>query len=333
MVKKILIGVLFAAVLGAGVFGTLFFKGKMDDQVTQNNTLSSQIAAAQAELNAIGAMANVYVLYNDVKQTDEIRVEDLKGISIPQSAVSEKYITDPAQVSGKLAKIDISAGTHLTTDLFMDDTDDKDLRFWRSVALPYIPVTLKEGDYIDIVAQLANGEKIPILAHKQVFDIDDDNLSVLLKLSQEEFYCWDSALMDYALFNEYGFIYYPTLYINPGTDATVAYYPVQLDAENMVKFDPNVTDKTRCINTTLREHIDLVNAIAATETNASISTYYSTVFKDEAANVVAAREAYLEKLLMEQEEGLVPVEESTSTEQPAQDDTLSPLETSLGTIN
>lgn len=335
MAKKILIAVLFVLVAGAGIFGTLHFKGKMDNQITQNTSLSSQVSSLQSELSAIGTMVTVYAPYNDIKQTDEIKAEDLKALSIPQSAVNEKYITDISQVEGKLAKIDISAGTHVTTDLFMDDTDDINLKFWRNIALSYIPVTLKEGDFIDVTAQLANGEKIPVLTHKQVFAIDDDNLSVLLKMSLEEYYCWDSALMDYALFNSYGFVIYPSLYINPGTDSTVAYYPVQLDAENMVKFDPNVVDKTRCVNTSLREHIDLVNALAATETNAQLSTYYTTVFKDEAANIIAAREAYLESLAEAAEDDLQPVVEDTtdsSTDTGYDDSPMSTLETTLGTI-
>lgn len=287
MFKKILIILSYVLIIGAGAFGTLYFKNISDKQTATNSQLSSQIASVQMQLETIGTLASVYEVITPVEDTHTFNEGDIKEVSVPASTLGDASITDKSMIIGQKAKVNISTGTIITKDMLMEPGDEK-FKYWKEVTLPYLPIRLAEGEFIDIYASLANGELIPILSHKEVFYIDD--LTVTLKFSQEEMYCWDAAMRDYALFSGYGFTVFPTRYIEPGVDTTVAYYPVQEDTENMVKFDINVTDETRCINTTLRQHIDLVNAMGTTDTNAVLSPAISDFHKAEADKINELRE-------------------------------------------
>lgn len=290
--KKILIIISYVILIGGAAFGILHFKNLNDKQVAANEELNRNMASVQSELDAIGALVTVYETYTEVEGTHKFTMEDLKEVSIPQSALGEATITDVSKIIGMAAKVDIKPGSILSEDMLMDANSEL-LKYSVDVTMPYLPIHLDVGEYIDVYAMLANGESIPVLTHKEVFGIMD--LTVQLKLSQEELYCWNALLYDYALFANYGFSFYPTRYVNPGIDNTVAFYPVQADNENMVRFDINVSDPTRCINETLRGHIDLVNSIATTDTNAAMSSQISTLFADQATLLQELRQQRIEE--------------------------------------
>ena len=292
MIKKILIGLSYVVIIGLGIFGTLHFKNKNDNQVAANTQLNSQMTAVQMQLDSIGSLATVYEVITPIEDTHTFVEGDLKEVSIPMSALGDSSITDKSQIIGQKSMIDMQTGTIITKDMLMKPDDEK-FKYWKEITLPYLPIRLQAGEYIDIYASLLNGELIPILTHKEVQYIDD--LTITLKISMEEMYCWDAAMKDYALFNEYGFTIFPTRYIYPGIDTTVAYYPVHEDTENMVKFDINVNDYTRCVNTTLRQHIDLVNALGTTDTNQNLSPIISEFNKAEADKLNDLREERLEE--------------------------------------
>lgn len=292
MVKKILIVLSYVVIIGAGIFGTLFFKNKNDNQVAANTQLNSQMTQVQMQLDSIGSLATVYEVISPIEDTHVFEEGDLKEVSIPMSALGDASITDKTQIIGQKSMIDIKTGTIITKDMLMKPDDEK-FKYWKEITLPYLPIRLNAGEYIDIYASLVNGEFIPILTHKEVQYIND--LTVTLKLSMEEMYCWDAAMRDYALFSDYGYSIFPTRYIYPGVDTTVAFYPVQEDTENMVKFDVNVNDYTRCVNTTLRQHIDLVNALGTTDTNQQLSPIISDFFKAEADKLNELREQRIEE--------------------------------------
>ena len=67
-------------------------------------------------------------------------------------------------------------------------------------------------------------------------------------------------------------------YLEPGRDFAVANYPVSRDLESYVTFDTNVEDPTRCINSTLRDHIDQTLFMAATSDNSNVSTSISALY-------------------------------------------------------
>lgn len=292
MVKKILIALSYIVVIGAGVFGTLHFKNLNDKQVATNTQLNAQMASVQAELDSIGALTTVYQVKAGVDQTHTLTEDDIIDVSVPVSTLGDSSITDKSELIGKKTRIPVTTGTDLTKDILME-ADEVQYKYWREITLPYLPIRLNVGDYIDIFAQLCNGESIPIMSHKEVYNIDD--LTVTLKLSYEEMLCWEAAKQDYALFGNYGFVIYPAMYIAPGIDTTVAFYPVQEDTENMIKFDMNVSDYTRCVNTTLRQHIDLVNAMGTTDTNSQLSPLISELYGNEADKMNQLREQRIEQ--------------------------------------
>lgn len=81
--------------------------------------------------------------------------------------------------------------------------------------------------------------------------------TIKLVLTEAQNTLWNSALKDLALYAKDGLSVYVMKYIEPGiTDIAVTYYPVREEMENTVKLNPNIKDKSLCVNSTLRSEID-----------------------------------------------------------------------------
>lgn len=257
MIKKILIALALVTSIGLGTFGTLHFKKLNEEQLAINSTLQMQNSKIQSELNAIGAMTTVYQVGAKVFASKEVNTGDLVPVSIPASAVSPNTITDLSQVKGNAYKIDINPGTILTKDMFMEKEDSMLVKkFTREITLTALPLGLQNGEYIDIRLLLPNGEEYIVFSHLQVDLISGSSIS--FRVSEEESYILNSMLQDAAVYGA-ATLFYATRYLEPGihTD-TVAFYPVQSEMEDWIRWNPNIDDPTRCINEPLRDHIDEV---------------------------------------------------------------------------
>ena len=271
---KRFIPVILATLLAiAGIVGTVYFYMQNENQIAQNAQLVTQNSAIQSELNAIGTMGTVYEVATRVYSGKEIKDTDLIAVSIPVSAMGESTIRDMSELVGKSYKVDINPGTILTKDLLMEEENSLLVKkYTRELALTALPLGLIEGDYIDIRMLLPNGEEYVVFSHLKVDKIVDKIIS--FKVSEEENYIVLSMLQDLA--NYVGSTtFYATRYLNPGKDTdTVAMYPVQHEMENWILFNPNITDTTRCINSSLRDHIDEVLIRYTTGDNAGIASSF-----------------------------------------------------------
>lgn len=252
-VLTILLVVLLVAGCGAGVYGTLKFRKDYNTQVQQNTALVSQNAQVQAQIAAIGAMGVAYEVTSPKLSGDVIQESDLKEVSVPVSVYGDSTIENKEDLIGKHYRVDTTTGTILTKDLLMAEDEVIPAKFPREISFTSLPVKLEVGDYVDVKFLIANGEEYVVLPHKEVQAISNTTLS--FNVTEEEVQLINSAIMDISI--------YPTaclimvdLYLEPGNAESVAYYPVQADMENHIMLNPNIVDKSRCINKNVRAHID-----------------------------------------------------------------------------
>lgn len=292
--KKVLIIISYVILIGAGVFGSLFFYKKNKDQIEINEQLIVQNSQIQASLDAIGLMTTVYEVQTPQQSGREIKMEDLKAVSVPVSSLGETSITDPSVLVGAYYKVNTKPGTVLTMDLLMDENGERCI-YTRDIVLSYAPVSTVPGDYVDIRVLLPSGEDFVALSHKKVRYLGDPGYLLTLELTEAELQIYNTVITDQATFQGYGLSVYATKYVEPGLDvSTVAYYPVTHDAENILKLNENIGDYTRCINPTLRDHIDEVLWFAALQSNQELATSIATFHTQTAGTITNAQSLWIQ---------------------------------------
>lgn len=265
MVKKILLTLLIVILVGAGAGGTIYFYTQNKNQIEQNASLTAQNMQIQAELNAIGSLVTTYEVADKVYSGQPVKESDLIAVSVPASTCSTASITDINNILGNYYKVDINPGTIISMDMLMDDASEADKRYTRELTFTSLPVGTVVGDYIDVRLILPNGEEYVVVSHERIERLYDTTITI--HVSEEENQIINSMFAELGQYQGFTFAYL-VKYIEPGKDVdTVAFYPVQEDMKELVMLNPNIKDTTRCINDTLRAHIDQVLLIYTSSNN------------------------------------------------------------------
>lgn len=288
--KKVIITILFVLVLGAGIGGTAYFYVQNKNQITANEQLAQQNAQVQAQLNAIGQMVEVYEVNKKVYSGNEILDGDLSAVSVPASTLADSSVTDKSQLVGRHYRVNVQPGTILSLDMLMDEDNDTNVKFPYELTASSVPVSTSVGDYIDIRMVLANGEEMIVLNHKKVERLY--NTTITINVSEEENAILISMFNDLGVYSD-GCLAYITKYIEPGNNDTVAFYPVQHDMENFVRFNPNIEDTTRCINETLRDHVDEVLLLYTNSANQATSSGFLNIMKQQLTGQLTAHTTWV----------------------------------------
>ena len=274
MWKKIIVILLILIIAGAGGYGTYhFYKVNKDTTGTLTQT-QAQLTSAQGELAQLGTLGNVYSLARDVMSGDSIKEEDLVPVYVPLAAVGPTCFntdtTSMEELSTHHYRSNYSSGVLLTSDMLMTEEEAISGLVAYSIELTFdaLPVTLVPGDYVDLRMLIANGEEYVVLDHKPVQMIN--NTTVQINISEEE-----NAILN-ALYNDLATyrttcVAYLYKYLNPGEKQTLSFYPVQSEMEDFLRFNPNITDPTRCINHNLRAHINEQLLIYSDSANIGVS--------------------------------------------------------------
>ncbi len=290
--KKVLLILAFLIVAGAGGFGTYYFWNQNKLQIAQNESLAQQNMMIQNSLNAIGEMTEVYEVNTPTKSGNQIMDNELVAVSVPISSLGETSITDKTDIVGKYYKIDVLPGTIITKDILMDEGMET-LKYTFDLPMNSVPVTLKVGDYVDVRALFATGEEYVVVSHKKVINIYDAT-TVQIKVSEEEQHCLNAALIDYSYCE--GMVLRMTKYVNPGLDVdTTAFYPVQTDTEELVRLNKNIVDKSRCVNSSLRAHIDMVIFNMAYDPNADLARSFKNSYNNMDGIIASAQAAWVDE--------------------------------------
>lgn len=276
--KKVLKVLLILIILGGlgtgGFFGYKYYKTTQQtiaDYEAQVAEDSSEIMRLNARLSEVDATTTVYTLNLPHKETYTITDLDLVETSMPTSECSDVTITDKADLIGKRLRIDTYPGTILTKDLLMDITEVSNAVFEQAYTFDALPIDLKPGDYIDIRFLMPNGEECVVLPHKYIKQRIDNTL--IMDITNEENQLTISMYHDLGTYSGYC-LAYCTKYLHPGDDESIAMYPVLAELEDYVKFNGDILDTTRCINSTYRAHIDEVMAIFTDSKNASVASAF-----------------------------------------------------------
>ena len=297
------VGVVISILLvTAGIGGTCYFGYKYNKTIKERDVLVQQNGELQSAIDAIGPVSDVWTVKADVFAGKEIKADDLIKQTIPVSSINENYILDQNQLVGKYYKVALKPGTSLTTDVVMAD-DLADTIYERDMTFGYIPLGLKEGDYVDVRIVLPKGEEFIVIEHKRVEDVVTDTNTVKVILTEAELARWTSALKDKAMYGKSGLGLYITKYVEPGLhDDTVPYYPVRKDMESVVTLNPNITNKKECINAGIRDEIEKM--LAAAEADQLHSGDLTAGVQEEANGISSSKDMYFENIQNKQLEDM-----------------------------
>jgi len=218
-----------------------------------------QAEAMQATIDNIGPMVNVFTLVAEGTAGAEILQENLQPAQIPSSYVGGSYILDPAEVVGKLYKIDVKVGTPLTQDLVMEMPIDNTTREVDMTAMMW-PVGLKVGDYVDFELVYPMGEVYTVISHIRVMSINQSTIKA--QLNGVERHLYNGSLVDYFLNFRNGATLQMTKYVEPGVqEPATVYYAVPQNILAIITADPNIINKiSAAVNAQRRALIDTATA-------------------------------------------------------------------------
>lgn len=314
MWKKILLAILFIAVAGAGAFGTYHFYNENKTTTTSLEQVKIERDNYLAQVNQIGTMTTTYAIAGDILSGSEITEADLIEVHIPQKAIASNgydLSVNPdvkASLVGRKMRCSVAANTIITPDMLMTEEEEVAGLMHYPIELTFdsLPVTLKEGDTIDLRFLLANGEEYVVLDHKIVKAVF--NNTIQLHVSEEENAIINSLYSDLGVYSNCTKAYL-FKYLEPGNKQTLSFYPVVTEMEDFLLFNPNITDITRCVNTTLRDHINEQLLILSDSANSGTSSAALSVFSTALSGQNSMRQNWLQEQEQAAEEGAV-----TSTE-------------------
>lgn len=277
--KGIIIGSVLALAVGAGA--SSFFWYKYDtERLTEAN---ANIEILNATIDNIGQCVPVCTVSSKMRQGEEIKPEDLTTVLLPDSMVTECWVTDPSQVEGMYYKVDMEKGTPLTTDLCMSDQIDDTTRE-RDICFDYMPVGLQEGDYVDVCLQLPYGEPYTVIPKLRIQEVNDVTVKVLM--TEEYWNIYQSALVDYYLHSEDGASIYIAKYVEPGVqEAAIPFYSVRDNIKAVMQLNPNIVElASTALNESLRDSIN--KSLDAVDVNSGKNN------ETEKAAILSGRVAY-----------------------------------------
>lgn len=294
----------------AGIGGTSYFGYKYYKTIKERDVLVQQNGELQSAIDAIGPVSDVWTVKADVFPGKEIKADDLVKQTIPVSSINENYILNQEDLVGKYYKVGLKPGTSLTKDVVMEEEMPETV-YERDMTFGFIPLGLKEGDYVDIRAVLPKGEEFIVVEHKRIEDVVTDTNTVKVILTESELARWTSSLKDKALYGNKGLGLYITKYVEPGLhDSTIPFYPVRKEMESVVTLNPNITNKKECINAGIRDEIEKMLANVTDD----IAGNLASGVQEEANGITSSSDQYFENL---QNKQLGETDSSTGNKNPS----------------
>ena len=253
----LLIGVLVTLLITGTIIAVLFI---------QLTNLKQQINKEET------SVVTAYVLNKDVKSGETVTADMLSIKRVSSLVVSAKTLN--LNLSGQdedgneielISKIDISAGTILTTDMLIasDEQPTNDLRT-QEYNMVNIPTQIQSGDYVDIRLRLSNGVDYIVASKKKVEipDIDGiaSNTTIKVNMNETEIMVMSNAIIEAYI--DKGSLLYVATYVEPGLQKsmTPTYVPSGV-VQNAINANPNIEQEAK------NGLFSRYNANAATRTN------------------------------------------------------------------
>ncbi len=256
-----------------------------------------------------GTITYVYRLKNNVESGHKITSSDVESIPVTSKAVpsdafasktkannskGKETLVDQAFPEGYNAKVDLKAGTILSSALvYKGEELTPDVRYVEYNMLS-LPTTVNVGEFIDIRLKLPNGQDLIVVSKKEIKSILGATIG--LELSEGDILMMESAIVEAYIMSASKL--YVTQYVEPGNQVAAknTYVPTQA-VQALIAADSNIVDTAR--NALTREFSDSKRSWV----NNDLSSYsgeetqnIETKLKEEIENAKAAREAYLSGL-------------------------------------
>lgn len=293
--NSFLLGMIITLVICA-IIGVLFYV-----------IVTRQDKAKEAEE---GALTYAYRLKNDVSAAHDITVADVEEVIVTEKAVpagafaskvktkdakGKETWTNKAFPSGYKAKVDLKAGTILSSTLVYEGEDITDDVRYVEYNMLTLSTTIDVGEFIDIRLTLPNGQDLIVVSKKEVKSIIGDTIG--LELSEGEILMMESAIVEAYIMTASKL--YATQYIEPGIqEASLKTYVPTAEVQALIRASNNNIQETakeklvERFSSDLRTNIDNSRA----PYNADQTENIETKLQEEIENARAAREAYLSGL-------------------------------------
>lgn len=224
-----IIGVLVVA-LGVTMFT---FRTKSKKQQAQIDSLNQEVEDLQNN------MEEVYVTSKDVKSGSTVELDSVTTTLLPSDSIPENAVTAEEELTDKIYKIGLKAGSYITTDMISDYKIHKNMREL-DVVMDEIPVGLEEGDYVDIRISFPLGQDYIAMSHKKVLSITGNTVKLIV--IEHDFYRYESMKTDLATYQSTKI--YAVKYVEAGLQPNgKVYYPPTLEIIKQSILDPNMNSK------------------------------------------------------------------------------------------
>ena len=224
-----IIGVLVVA-LGVTMFA---FRTKSKKQQAQIDSLNQEVEDLQNN------MEEVYVTSKDVKSGSTVELDSVTTALLPSDSIPENAVTTEEELTDKIYKIGLKAGSYITTDIISDYKIHKNMREL-DVVMDEIPVGLEEGDYVDIRISFPLGQDYLAMSHKKVLSITGNTIKLIVV--EHDFYRYESMKTDLATYQSTKI--YAVKYVEAGLQPNgKVYYPPTLEIIKQSILDPNMNSK------------------------------------------------------------------------------------------
>lgn len=202
---------------------------------------------AEAKLEKERNTRNVYLAAADIKTGDFISKENVERKTVYASQPEITYIT--SEDLGKVAMVDIPAGTHIQNSMLTGNTISSELR-----ELQYDVININSNiianDTVDVRIFYPNGENYIILSKKLLKGYSPETVTCFFWLNEEELLRMSAAIVDAGLYP--GSRLYVSKYIEPQIqEASEVNYIPSLSILSLIESDPNIV--TRCSQDLSRE--------------------------------------------------------------------------------
>lgn len=291
-----IIGVLVVA-LGVTMFA---FRTKSKKQQAQIDSLNQEVEDLQNN------MEEVYVTSKDVKSGSTVELDSVTTTLLPSDSIPENAVTAEEELTDKIYKIGLKAGSYITTDMISDYKIHKNMREL-DVVMDEIPVGLEEGDYVDIRISFPLGQDYIAMSHKKVLSITGNTVKLIV--IEHDFYRYESMKTDLATYQSTKI--YAVKYVEAGLQPNgKVYYPPTLEIIKQSILDPNMNSKDFMTMINSRELLE--NQLAASKKVDKNQTVTET--RNEIKNTFNnAREEYRE--LEAEKEAAAAAADDTSSEE------------------
>ena len=265
MFKKILLVILILGTVGLGV--GLFISRKNINELKQQATeyeaaileLSETNSELSAKLNQEVETIPIYMTADEnISSGTRLKIAMLKTVDVPKElAENKQFITedDIQDFIGKEFKLNTDSGTILTKFMFREASQYNQSLYTYDIVPPFIPMDLKEGDFVSIRLRVPTTPGFTVLERKKVERIFEGVITIYV--SEPELGLLTSMDDDCAQYGFVGVRWYLLKYTEDNEEQIPLYF-VRGDHKTSVELNPNIEDKSRLINTRVRQYIDYV---------------------------------------------------------------------------